>query len=146
MKSKFVLGQVVQVVDSQGGMIGVQTNKENFQAEMVVWSTLPPNLLLKTIDLKPALPEHIQKLAQETHTWMGESIKVGLSYPQPFWRNAQSSGTIFSQPGPIMEMYDHSNFTLSNFALKGFLRDELYRYSFEERQNLVLQQLERYYG
>ena len=34
---------------------------------------------------------------------MGESIKVGLTYATPFWRE-KSSETIFSNVGPIPEI------------------------------------------
>lgn len=51
---------------------------------------------------------------------MGESIKVGLTYATPFWRE-KSSETIFSNVGPIPEMYDHSNAEETYFGLMGFL-------------------------
>lgn len=48
---------------------------------------------------------------------MGESIKVGLTYATPFWRE-KSSETIFSNVGPIPEMYDYSNAFWVNGILK----------------------------
>lgn len=48
---------------------------------------------------------------------MGESIKVGLTYTTPFWRE-KSSETIFSNVGPIPEIYDHS----SAFWVNGILK------------------------
>ena len=48
---------------------------------------------------------------------MGESIKVGLTYATPLERE-KSSETIFSNVGPIPEMYDHSNAFWVNGILK----------------------------
>ena len=72
---------------------------------------------------------------------MGESIKVGLTYAQPFWRSKNSSGTIVSNVGPIPEMYDHSNYEDSLFALKGFLNGVFHAATKEERKNLILNTL-----
>jgi len=77
---------------------------------------------------------------------MGESIKIALSYKEPFWNEEQLSGTIFSSVGPIPEMYDHSNFEESRFALKGFLNGAYYAISKEARLELILNQLQKYYG
>ena len=77
---------------------------------------------------------------------MGESIKVALRYKQPFWRTEGKSGTIFSNVGPIPEMYDHSNLEDTQYALKGFLNGAYHIASREERQEIVLKQLSKYYG
>jgi len=77
---------------------------------------------------------------------MGESIKVGLRYAKPFWREKNTSGTIFSNVGPVTEMYDHSNFELSTFALKGFMNSAYASATKEIRKRLILNQLRKYYG
>lgn len=137
---------VVQSVVAGTNGISVSTGAETFTAERVV-STLPPNLLVSTIKVEPALPENFVRMASETHTWMGESIKVGLRYPQPFWReNGQPGGTIFSNVGPVSEMYDHTNVEGTQFALKGFLNGSYFSLSREERRDMVLNQLRKYYG
>jgi monoamine oxidase len=60
-------------------------------------------------------------IAEETHTWMQDSIKVAFVYTEPFWRNKNYSGTLFSNVGPITEFYDQSNAELTKFALCGFI-------------------------
>ena len=109
-------------------------------------STLPPRLLDSSIRFKPELPESLASVAENTQTWMGESIKVGLRYARPFWRNEKASGTIFSHRGPIVEMYDHSDVSNDTFALKGFLNPGLHALSKEERKVLAIRQLQGYYG
>lgn len=136
---------VVDSIRQEGEHMIVQCGPQHFQARMVI-STLPPNLLRTSIDIQPALPAYLVQLLGETHTWMGESIKVGLRFRQPFWRAADSSGTIVSNVGPIPEMYDHSDVEDRTYALKGFLNGAFYSLTSEERLEMVLNQLRKYYG
>jgi monoamine oxidase len=108
--------------------------------------TLSPYLWQSTIDFQPVLDDELLQIAQHTHTWMGESIKVGLRYAKPFWYDQKTSGTIFSSVGPIPEMYDHSDYANEKFALVGFMNGAYANTSAEHRLQLVLQQLEKYYG
>jgi monoamine oxidase len=137
--------QVVQSIAYQDDIFMVKTADTTFQSGLVV-STLPPYLFVKTIDIQPVIPENLLKIAQQTHTWMGESIKVSLTYPTPFWRAKNSSGTIVSNVGPIPEMYDHSNVENDKFALKGFLNGAYFSLKKEERLAMILKQLRKYYG
>ena len=123
----------------------IQTDQQEFHAKKVV-STLPPNLLVSTVSFSPELPPELLQVARQTHTWMGESIKVSLAYEKPFWRASNLSGTIVSNVGPIPEMYDHSNVEDDRFALKGFLNGNYFSLTKAERLELVLNQLEQYYG
>jgi len=109
-------------------------------------STLPPNLFVQHITTHPKLPKEVIDIAQQTQTWMGESIKVALSYSKPFWRGKNLSGTIFSNVGPIPEMYDHSNFEFNKYALMGFLNNNFANLKKAERLDLVLMQLSKYFG
>ena len=85
-------------------------------------------------------------MAQNTHTWMGESIKIGLVYENAFWKNRDISGTIISNVGPIPEMYDHSNFEGTAFALGGFLNSSFQALTKSERKDRVIKQLAKYFG
>lgn len=135
----------VTAIEEVGEEMLVRTNTREIRCSKVV-STLPPYLLLKTIKFSPELPPKIQEIMTQTHTWMGESIKVGLHYWEPFWRSGNLSGTIFSNVGPIPEMYDHANFEDERFALKGFLNGVYHTVSKEERLAMILKQLRKYYG
>lgn len=126
--------------------VEVTTANGTYRAERVV-STLPPYLLVSRIKISPNLPEQLVSIARQTHTWMGESIKVGLRYAQPFWRKDDApGGTIFSNVGPVSEMYDHTNIEESQYALKGFLNGTYHSLTREERRDMVLTQLRKYYG
>ena len=112
----------------------------------VVVSTLPPNLLSQRIELQPALPDSLIRLMQQTHTWMGESIKAGMAYAQPFWREEGQTGTAFSHPGPFTELYDHTDTGEAHFALKGFLSNALANLAPSARKQLVERQLVKFFG
>jgi monoamine oxidase len=139
------LSQIVKSIHIENNMALVRTDKSEFSAPIVV-STLPPYLFVNSIEVKPDLPSELLSIANQTHTWMGESIKIGLTYAHPFWKAVGSSGTIFSNVGPIPEMYDHSDFEESHVALMGFLNGAYFSIGKKERQAIILQQLEKYYG
>lgn len=138
-------GQVVQAIQEEADGLLVKCADQHFKARIVV-STLPPYLLTQTIDVSPPLSADVLDIAEQTHTWMGESIKVALTYKSPFWKALNTSGTIFSNVGPIPEMYDHSNYEKSHFALKGFLNGSYFSVSKAERLELILLQLNKYFG
>jgi monoamine oxidase len=144
-QDQLLLGQAVRGMQLQEQGVALQTDTLFVEAQQVV-STLPPNLLLSRVELEPALPDSLLAIARQTHTWMGESIKVGLVYEKPFWRADHLSGTLMSNVGPIPEMYDHSNVEDDFYALKGFLNGAYHSVSREERKALVLQQLRKYFG
>ncbi|MGK0389573.1 MAG: monoamine oxidase [Maribacter sp.] len=137
--------QSIKSIQQEENGISLFSEMHHFETKKVI-STLPPYLLIKTIQFNPTLPQKLIEIAQNTHTWMGESIKIGLTYEQPFWKEKNKSGTIFSNVGPIPEMYDHSNYEKSHFALKGFFNGSYFSVSKEERLELVMKQLQKYYG
>ena len=139
------LGQIVTRLDFTHPKPIVQTLQASFQSDLIV-STLPPKLLSSSIEINPQLPDTITQIASQTHTWMAESIKVGLTYTYPFWNNSKTSGTLLSHVGPIFEMYDHSLPAQNLFALKAFVHESLSSIPQAQRKKLILQQLTRLYG
>lgn len=142
---QIITGQPIQSIRRKRGEFFSKSADKLFRSKIVV-STLPPFLLIQTIEMIPEIPSSVRNIAYQTHTWMGESIKVGLTYKSPFWRGENTSGTIVSNVGPIPEMYDHSNFEETAFGLKGFFNGSYFSVTKEERLALVLKQLEKYYG
>lgn len=143
--NSILLNEQVRSIDASKNEVLIETRKQKYFADKVV-STLPPNLLQKTISITPQLPDDFETLMKETHTWMSESIKVALTYKTPFWRDNNLSGTIVSNVGPIPEMYEHSNYEDSHHALKGFLNGNYFSVSKSERLEMILRQLSKYYG
>lgn len=143
-KQIFTSQQVKSIRETETGA-EIETGSTLFKAKKVV-STLPPYLFARSIAIFPELPPQLLGIAHTTNTWMGESIKVALAYAEPFWRAEGRSGTIFSNVGPITEMYDHANYEDDTFALKGFFNGSYFSISREERLAMVLRQLEKYFG
>lgn len=142
--SQISLNQEITTIFQEENDIIVQSKTHEFKADKVI-STLPPNLFLNTISVNPTLPDLLVNIGKNTHTWMGESIKIALTFATPFWRKA-SSGTIFSNVGPVSEMYDHANYENNRFALKGFLNGAYFSMTKSERLELIMKQLQKYYG
>lgn len=138
------LNETVETIAFKEEQLQVLTNNHTYTADYVI-STLPPKLLFSKVQL-PQLPAALKEIAQNTHTWMGESIKVGLRYAKPFWRTDRTSGTIFSNVGPVSEMYDHADYEDQTYALKGFMNGSYHSATPAFRRDLILQQLEKYYG
>jgi len=142
---QLLLNEEVKSIQQNENRVCIQTNSETILSKLVI-STLPPLLLKRTITVTPALPDKLQDIMENTHRWMSESIKISLSFEHPFWKDNNSTGTIFSNVGPIPEMYDHSNNESNLYALKGFLNFSYHSVSKEERLQAVLKQLRKYYG
>ncbi len=137
--------KVKSIHKNSQGSTTVTTDTTKYEADIVI-STLSPYLFYKSIFVEPNLPQALTNTAKLTHTWMGDSIKIALVFKEPFWRKDNGSGTIFSNVGPIPEMYDHCNFEDDFYALKGFFNGSYYSLTKEERLSKVLTQLEKYFG
>ncbi len=144
-EDQVILGCQVSTIIQQKDHIQMESNQGRFQGDILV-NTLPPRLFFKTIHLQGALPKELEETALATHTWMGESIKVALRFDSAFWRTGSTSGSIFSNVGPISEMYDHSVQHGQGYALKGFMNGAYHSATKVQRLELILQQLSRYYG
>jgi monoamine oxidase len=143
-ESDILYNQTVEQIITQQESVQVIT-KQSFEGSLAVLS-LPPRLWAKKIDFDPPLPAGLMQVAGKTHTWMEDSIKVALTYEQPFWGAAEKPGTLFSNLGPITEFYDHSNHQKSMYALCGFMDANLKHHTADERRKNVVQQLKSIYG
>lgn len=139
------LNEPVRMITKSGDSLRLISQNGEFEAKQVV-STLPPKLLAESIQIEPSLPDELISIMLKTHTWMGESIKFGFSYPHPFWFDQSLTGTVFSNVGPVPEMYDHTTYKGDQFALIGFLNGSYFSVSKDERKSLILKQLRKYYG
>jgi len=139
------LNQRVKTIQFKKDFVTVLTEMDRYECDIVV-STLPPKLLVDLITFEPSLPQNLRSIAASTQTWMAESIKVALTFEHPFWREGKNSGTVMSNAGPVNELYDHSNREGTQFALKGFMNSAYHSLSREERREIVVYQLRKYYG
>lgn len=134
----------VEKIKVEDGQLKIKTNNQTFSAKRVV-CCIPPALLVNSIKFVPELPEPISRIAKSTHTWMQESIKAGVVYKTPFWKDIKIS-TIVSNQGPVIEYYDHSDYTNSKYALCGFVHPDYANQTREEREERIISQLKRLFG
>ena len=143
-KSDVLLNQTATDITFHNNSIQV-TAKETFEGNAVILA-IPPKLWAKRILFEPLLPNDLMKVAKQTHTWMEESIKVALTYNQPFWEQENIPRTLFSNAGPITELYDHCNHKRSKYALCGFINSSFKNLSYTERRALVINQITTVFG
>ena len=112
-------------VGGEGGSVEVVCRADSglestlFDAAVVA---LPPRLAATTISFEPALPEEKRERMLATSTWMADSGKVALHYSSRFWRELGLNGTVFSETGPLRQIWDNSS--RDSFVLCGFLFDQ----------------------
>lgn len=139
------LNQKVIAITEKDNAVEVITNNSEFIADIVV-STIPPYLLVNTICFSSELDKELLQVANNTHTWMKDSIKFAVIYKTPFWREKGLSGVGFSNVGPFTELYDHSDANNKTFALMGFLNGGLVNETKELRELLIKSQLLKFFG
>lgn len=135
----------IENMEDAGGFVILKGKNKNYQAKRVILAA-PPKVVSAHIRFSPQLPDALVSIMDNTQTWMAEAIKVALEYPTPFWKNKGFSGTIYSQVGPIVEMYDHSNAAENGFTLMGFMSGSVSQYDKAEREKMVVQQLTKLLG
>lgn len=139
------LTEKVKYINYNNNCYSVKTNTNTYEADIVI-STIPPQLLSKSILFSPKLPEDIITIANKTHTWMKDAIKFSVGYITPFWRDQKLSGAGFSNIGPLTEVYDHSSYNDCSYALAGFISTEFTNEDKEVRQIKVIDQLVKLFG
>ena len=122
--------------------ITLETEHQTIIADQII-STLPPKLMVNTINCTPALDATYLEIASTCGTWMEYSIKFALRFKDKFWD--QLPYTMFSQTGIIQEMYDHSSHDDKYYALKGFLNPRVLDWTEEERKKAVINELRSVY-
>ncbi len=143
-KTDVLLNQSVKEIKIYKNSVQVHAN-EHFEGTMIVLA-IPPKLWATKIKFEPILPDELTNIARQTHTWMEDSIKIGLSYDQPFWLKENLPGTLYSNSGPITELYDHCNHKKSRYALCGFMNSSLKNLSYTERRERVIRQVTQVFG
>jgi len=124
--------------------VRVTTEEGIYEAEKVI-VTIPPKIAQR-IQYTPELSEVLTRTMDNTHTWMSNAIKVGLSYEQPFWRTKNYSGTVIGQIGAVTELYDHTSSDEKTFTLMGFVNEGLRDMTPEKRKERILDYLSKYLG
>lgn len=139
------LNQKAITITENDNSLEVITTTSEFIADIVV-STIPPHLLVNTINFSSELDKDLLQVANNTHTWMKDSVKFAVIYKTPFWKEMGLSGVGFSNVGPFTELYDHSDVNNKTFALMGFLNGGLVNETKAYRELLIQSQLLKFFG
>ena len=142
---ELVLGESVQKVELHNNSLKIFTTQSEYEAEKVILA-IPPRLIARSISFSPELPTDITEIAEQTHTWMEDSIKVALIYKSRFWKKRLLSGAVFSNVGPVTEFYDQTNAEDTRFALCGFMNSAYQSLSKAEREEKVVTQMTQIFG
>jgi monoamine oxidase len=112
----------VQSIHQQGLRIDAVRDGENYvySADTIILA-LPPRIAQQYISFDPELANQIIESWRAIPTWMSGHSKVVFIYAQPFWREQNLSGEVFSHHGPLAEIYDGSPATEEYFALTSFV-------------------------
>ena len=144
LEGKIRLNMLVETIEEHGEKIRVQTKEISYIADKLI-VTVPPQLA-SCLTYQPALPEELIEAMQKTNTWMRNAMKVGIRFKTPFWRKNGQSGILVGQAGPVIELYDHTNYEEDSFALMGFVNESLRELGKEERKDTILTYLKKYFG
>ncbi len=134
---------IFEIKEGEDGVI-VITNNGMYKSEKIIVA-IPPSIATY-ISFSPELPELFIRVMKNTHTWMSNAIKVGMTFKTPFWRDKNLSGTLIGQVGAVTELYDHSDAKEKEYSLMGFVNEGLRDVSKEERKTRILDHLEKYLG
>jgi monoamine oxidase len=90
----------------------VNAGEHTITADAVVLA-IPPQLIAETILFNPSIDPVKLAAMKRTPTWMSNSGKIVFIYKSKFWTDMELSGTVFSQCGPMRQIWDASS-TVSN--------------------------------
>ncbi|MDN5215178.1 FAD-dependent oxidoreductase [Fulvivirgaceae bacterium BMA12] len=131
-------------VSEQENKIYVTTETGTFRARKVI-ITIPPRIVSR-IAFSPQLPAAVTEAMKQTHTWMSNAMKIGMTFKQPFWRLKKLSGTLIGQVGPVVELHDHTDFKRQYYVLMGFINEGLRDVPPKVRKTRILNYLQKYLG
>lgn len=141
---KIKTATTVQKITEHQDQIVITTNNSIYKAQKLI-CTIPPRIISR-IEFSPSLPKKVIQIMNNTHTWMSNAMKVGLTFTTPFWREKDLSGTLIGQVGAVTELYDHSDYKEKEFALMGFINEGLRDVTPYERKTRILEHLQKYLG
>ena len=123
-------------------------DEKTYSADQVILA-LPPRLIHQAIGFTPSLSDQVYQQWQNIPTWMAAQSKVLFIYERAFWRQQDLSGEVFSQQGPLTEIYDGSPDNEEYYALTAFVgltAQQRRQMTTEELTNACMVQLNRLFG
>jgi len=141
--------QVLSIDQKSLNIIACSDEKEiTYSADKIIIA-LPLRILEQNIKFLPSVKTEITQLWKDTPTWMAGHCKIIFIYETAFWRKDGLSGEVFSQHGPMSEIYDGSPETEEHYALTAFIglnAQQRKQVSSEELIDACKAQLARLFG
>ena len=142
--SLIVLNEKIERIQDKGNYLELTSHTNKVYNGSYVIVAMPPKLISTQILFSPGLPSEVITVMNATHTWMSDAMKFTLTYKTSFWKREGKSGMVISQIGAATEVYDHSNYLENQFALMGFINQNLRNYSREDRKAKIVAYLSEY--
>ncbi|MFN2166304.1 MAG: flavin monoamine oxidase family protein, partial [Anaerolineae bacterium] len=145
------LGQRVRSIILERDTMVIHTDtaegRQRLRARHVI-VTLPPHLAVTAVRYTPSLSEAVESAMRATPTWMGQAMKVVVTYARPFWREQGFSGLGLSYAGPVQQFHDASPMDGAGGALFGWIGDGSAARSLtsDARRTAVIDQVTRLFG
>jgi monoamine oxidase len=116
------LGTQVRSIDQTSVNIEAVCDNQScvYSASKIILA-LPPRLIQQNILFNPSIDNKVMTIWENTPTWMSSHCKIIFIYETAFWREQGFSGEVFSQHGPLTEIYDGSPNDESFYALTSFV-------------------------
>ncbi|ETI22818.1 hypothetical protein G647_06894 [Cladophialophora carrionii CBS 160.54] len=141
-----VLNSPVRRISQKADGIYVSAGRGDFTCKRVIVSV--PTVLYKEITFDPPLPAAKVELGK--HNVHGYTLKVMVSYSEPWWRKKGLSGAIMSFMGPITTCRDSSNDEIGQFSLTCFTNGDFGRKGSllpqQERFKSIVAHIKRLFG
>jgi len=141
-----------QVISIDQSSLNIETvcdaKPHQYSADKIILA-LPPRLIQQNIIFNPPLDDELVTLWKNTSTWMAGHCKIVFIYEVAFWREQGLSGEVFSQCGPLTEIYDASPVDESFYALTSFVglnAQQRQQLKYEQLIKLCMAQLQRLFG
>lgn len=135
---------VRQITQGPEGVV-VSAGRGDFRCKRVIVSV--PTVLYKEITFNPPLPHAKAELGK--NNVHGYTLKVMMSFSEPWWRKAGLSGAVMSYKGPITTTRDSSNDEKGQFGLTCFTNGDfgrgLSKLPQQARFQAILDHLKRLY-
>lgn len=142
--NKICYAEPVQKIDYLEKKWKIQSDKRKLEADLII-NTLPPNLFANKVIVEPSFSTQLKTVCTKTHTWMSDSIKIGLELDSSYWRTKEI-GLVLSQFGPATELHDHNRGANEEKTplLVGFSHPGLFA-QMEDRKEKTIEQLSLYF-
>jgi monoamine oxidase len=135
---------IEKIIDNKEFLTLIDRHGNTYNCKCAI-SAIPPQVFNR-ITIEPPLPTDLSNLFYKVQTWMAGATKFAVEYAKPFWLDTGFSGTVYSQTGLGVEIYDHSDISKTQYSLCGFLNGSAVSYDFSQRKKIIIDQLAGLFG